>query len=43
MVSSMWPTKFVNYLCFILTYPIDLIRLDFLVNGGGVNIIEGPL
>ena len=25
------------------TPPIDLIRLDFVVNGGGVNIVGGPL
>ena len=34
MVSSMWPTEFCYLsLSFILTYPIDLIRLDFVVNG----------
>ena len=35
--------NFIFYLWFVLTYPIDLIRLDFAVNGGGVKIIEGPL
>ena len=25
----------------VLSYPIDLIRLDFVVNGGGVSIIGG--
>ena len=43
MVSSMCPLNFVIYLWFILIYPIDLIRLDFVVNGGGVNIIGEPL
>ena len=41
--SQCGPPNFVIYLCFILTYPVDLIRLDFVVMGGGVNIIVGPL
>ena len=37
MVSSMGPPNFVIYLWFILTYPRDLIRLDFVVNWGDVS------
>ena len=47
MVSSMWPTKFcylsLKDLTIFLTYPIDLICSAFVVSGGGVNIIGGPL
>ena len=39
MVSSMWPTKFCYLSLIYITYPIDLIRLDYEANGGGVNII----